>query len=101
MPIRHGNRLSHNESQLPYLTARVPQTTMDEVMELQERTGLCKRDVIKEAIRQLVQRQRELQAEHQPAPAADPTPPANRRDTPYVELRDGRLRLVPPASRAP
>src|SRR5487761_1610154 len=68
MPKRHGNWLSENESHLVNLTLRVPPTTAEEVTELQERTGLCKRDVIKVAIRQLVQRQRELDAKRQPAP---------------------------------
>jgi hypothetical protein len=98
MPIRHGNRLSHNESQLPYLTARVPQTTVDEVAELQERTGLCKRDVIKEAIRQLVQRHRQLDAKRDAKPQlapADPTPP-DYRDQPYF----GRTANAPIIDRA-
>jgi len=81
MPKRYGNWLSENESHLVNLTLRVPPTTAEEVAELQKRTGLCKRDVIKVAIRQLIQRQRELDAIRQIAPA-DPTPSAYR-DPPY------------------
>lgn len=75
MPNQRGNRLSHNESQLPYLTARVPQTTIDQVAELQERTGLCKRDVLKEAIRLFVLRQRDSDNQRNARSRADSHPP--------------------------
>lgn len=94
MPNRHGSRLSHNESLLTYLTARVPQTTQNEVAELQERTGLCKRDVIKQAIRLFVERQRELDAtrdaKQHPAPA-DPTPDAYRYDPHFARKANGPI----------
>jgi hypothetical protein len=84
MPKRHGNWLSENESRLVNLTLRVPPTTAKDIAELQTRTGLCKRDVIKEAVRQFVQRQRD----HDPTPdAANRKPlrpdPAEYRNDPY------------------